>query len=147
MSNEKFVDLNDEINKLPGKYYKVTFNDGKVKCDCIAYNEHVPELLIFLRMVILDYNVYCVQYTLTSDDITKGYLKMMGVMFSKKSTVDYSLDLINIKDTDELEIHLVDYSNQERKVIEKIEKYPGDEEILNYMLELLSHESVQQIFD
>lgn len=147
MSDEKFVNLTDELNKLTGKFYKIIYKDEKIIYDCISYNQKVPELLIFLEMVVFDYKVHCVQYTLKDTDLSNEYLRMMGILFTREKTVNYSLDLVNPKNTNILEIHLINYDNNDRKVIEKIEQYPGNEEILNYMLELLSHDTVRKIFD
>jgi hypothetical protein len=150
------------------RFYSVRYKNGKLECECISHDKKIPELLILKQETIGDFNVYVVQYTLRDADITDKYLKMMGLLFFKEKTVNYSLDLVNINNTDDMEIHLVEYNTDtnntnntdtnntnntdtnnisNRTVIEKIEIYPGNDKIIYYMIELLSHESVAKIFD
>ena len=129
------------------QFYSISYKNGQIERECITDNKKTPELLIFKQEVIGDFNVYFVQYTLRHVDLADKYLKMMGMLFFRTTTVNYSLDLININDTNNLEIHLVDYDTNNRTVIEKIETYPGNYEIVYHMVELLSNESVAKIFD
>jgi len=129
------------------KFYSISYKNGKVERECMSHNKKIPDLLIFKQEVIGDFNIYFVQYTLKHTDLTNKYLKMMGLLFFKKTTVNYSLDLVNINNTNDMEIHFVDYDNNNRIVVEKIERYQGNDEIVYHMVELLSHESVAKIFD
>lgn len=153
MDTEKFVKINEKLNQLDGKYYQVVYNEStsKVEKNCVSYNEKVPELLIMLTMNILEYTACCAQFTLSPSEINNEYLKMVGILFSKNNKTEYSLDLINVNGTNNMEIHLTTYNDKGNVtnllLVKKVEVFPGNKEIINYMLELLSDDKVKKIFD
>lgn len=150
---EKFVKIEEKLNQLKGKFYQINYNDetSKVEHNCVSYDKKVPELLIMLRLRLLKYTGCCAQFTLQSHELDDEYLRMVGILFTDNNITKHSLNLVNVNKTDNLEIHLTSYNDDgtptKLQIIEKVEKFPGNAEIINYLLELLSHDEVQKIFD
>jgi len=153
MSNtEKFVKISEKLNQMEGKFYQIIYNEEtlKVEHNCVSYDKKVPELLIMLQLRLIKYVGCCAQFTLQTHELDDKYLRMMGILFIDNDITKHSLNLVNVNGTNNLEIHLMSYNKEDGdklQIIQKIEKFPGNDEIINYLLELLSHEKVQKIFD
>jgi len=150
---DEYIEINEKLDKLNGKYYQI-INDGlKIKHNCVSYGQKVPELLIFLRIKMMDFILCGVQYTLTDNEIQNNkYLKMVGLLFTKNNKTEYSLNMVNIKGTNNLEIHFTDYNytgnntSNNFQIISKIEKPIANDKIIDYLLNLLSHDKIKEIF-
>jgi len=137
------------LNNIDTKYYQVIYDkvDNKFKNNCIAYGENsIPELCILKKMNVLDYNCLIIQHILKNDEINNEWLKIIGILFNKDNKVLYSLDIVNKKNTNILEIHLNNITNKKYKVIDKIEKYPGNNKLIYTLINSISNDKCKEIF-
>jgi hypothetical protein len=148
--DKKYVPFDDKLKGLKKSYYQIVYDEEKKKIEkkCIIYgNEKEAELIIILQMEMLGYNAYGAQYNIKHTDIEHEYLPMLGIIFAKDSKTKYSLDVMNKNNTNEMHVILRNHMDHTKELISKIEKYPGNNEILHSLLEYISHERVQKIFD
>ena len=163
-SNDTYVNLSDTLEDIEDRFYQVVYDEDEnsIKLKCVSYGEKVPEIIIFLTIKMFDYSAQCTQYTIPAEEIPKrDHLKMMGILFTKNNRTVHSLDMVNLANTDDIEVRLYTYEDYyeeddettkpkqrivDDQLIKKVEDYPGNKEILNYMLSLLSDERVEKIF-
>ena len=137
------------LDNIDTKYYQVVFDEQTncVKHNCIAYGDNsIPELCILQNMNILDYNCMIIQHILKNEEINNEWLKMIGILFNKNNKVLYTLDFVNKKGTNIFEIHLNNNITNTRKTIDKIEKFPGNNELIYTLINNISNEQCKEIF-
>jgi phosphomevalonate kinase len=125
------MQLDDEDICSPvylGKYIDVPLPVHKT----INYNNH---------------NLHIVSYVLTDDDIKDKIYKMVGVnVFEKDKTNSLcSLDLAKHPDNNSYQLIYSNHKDRTVKVIKNIEKFPGREKVLEYVLEQTFEEPIKSI--
>tara|TARA_B110000908_G_C10091273_1_gene374127 strand:+ start:350 stop:799 length:450 start_codon:yes stop_codon:yes gene_type:complete len=99
---------------------------------------------------IINYNnhkLHVVSYVLTGGDVKDKIYKMVGVnVFENDKTESMcSLDLVKHPDKNSYQLIFSDHKDRTVKVVKNIEKFPGREKVLDYILEQTFEEPVKSI--
>jgi hypothetical protein len=144
-----FCNLKEKLNDIDEKQYQVIYDQktNEIKKNCINIGSNkVPELVFVLKIKFLEYDCIITQYNISHKYINDELLQMIGLLFTKNDITFYSLDIMNINNTNDIGLYLKNHKTFEIEFIEKIEKYPGNDEIINLLLNKLSDEKITKIF-
>ena len=145
----EFCNLKEKLNNIENKQYQISYDEENkcIKKTCISYgSDNLPNLVFILRLTFLEYMCMVTQYNLSDQEINEELLKIIGILFIKDNKTMYSLDIANINGTNELNIYLKNYNTNNISLIDKIENFPGNKEIINLLLNKLSDVKVSEIF-
>ena len=140
--------LEDKLNQVKNKIYEVYYDEieKKIKKRLISGGEIKKNYYLFDSFNFLEFNCILIQYTIDEDEINNNYLKIIGILFNKNNKTEYSLDLVNKNNTNLIELQLINYETNDTEIIEKFMEYPGNKNIIYYILEYLSNDKIKKIF-
>lgn len=93
------------------------------------------------------YVLHYVTYVLTEEEIQNRLFKIVGVNVfrqNRKSSM-CSLDLVKGSETGGYELLFNDHKNNKTTVVEKIEKFPGKDKVLEYIIKKTFEEPVKTV--
>lgn len=93
------------------------------------------------------YDLFIVTYILTEDEIKDKLYKIVGVNVFKHNKKDsiYSLDLVKNDESNGYQLLFSDHMKNTSKVIENLEKFPGKDKVLEYIIEKTFEEPLKSI--
>lgn len=141
--------LENKLKEVKNKVYEVYYDEEKknIKKRLISGGEIKKNYFLLNNFDFLEYNCILIQYTIDEDEIKNNYLKIIGILFNKNNKTEYSLDLVNKNNTNLIELQLNNYENNSTEIIEKFMEYPGNKNIIYYILEYLSNDKIKKIFN
>ena len=139
----------DEIanNQKLIKVYQIQVNDA---------NEGIPVLLGMYPDVPVpinkilnykNYNLHIVTYIMTESEIKDKIYKIIGINIFKQGNKSSlcSLDLTYNPDTKQFELVFSDHNKKTTYVVEKVEKFPGKDKVIEYILEKIFEDPIKSI--
>ena len=140
--------LENKLKEVKNKIYEVYYDEEKKKINkrLISGGEIKKNYFLLNNFNFLEFNCILIQYTIDEDEIDNEYLKIIGILFNINDKTKYSLDLVNKNNTNYIELQLNNYENNSTEIIEKFKEYPGNNNIIYYILENLSNDKIKKIF-
>ena len=140
--------LENKLKEVNNKIYEVYYDEEKkiVNKRLISGGEMKKNYFLLNNFNFLEFNCILIQYTIDESEINNDYLKIIGILFNKNNKTEYSLDLVNKNNTNLIELQLNNYENNSTEIIEKFMEYPGNKNIIYYILEYLSNDKIKKIF-
>lgn len=118
------------------KCYQIQVDDNG-ECKPV-YLGLYPEIPLPVNKIIQrkKYNLHVVTYVLTEEEINKGLYKIVGVNVFRRGRKDslYSLDLIFEPNIRQYQLIFNDHRKQTTAVVENVEKFPGKDNVLEYII-------------
>lgn len=93
------------------------------------------------------YDLHVVTYVLTDEEINKGLYKIVGVNVFRQGRKDslYSLDLIFEPKLNKYQLIFNDHRKQTTILVENLEKFPGKDSVLEYIIVKAFEEPLKSI--
>ena len=140
----------DELAKTNAliECYQIQVNESNV-CIPVLLGEY-PEVPLPVNKIIQYNNKYAlhvVTYILTKEEIDNGLYKIVGVNVFKRdrNTSLCSLDLVMDRDTSTYQLLFNDHDNNTTKIVEKLEKFPPVDKVLEYVIHKSFEEPLKSI--
>jgi hypothetical protein len=149
--------LSDIIKDIPNKIYQMTYNKDKKIFELVYIgNDDNIRYHCGLNFKFECYKILCVTYSISECEliIDNKYFKIIGLLFTKEGKTYYSLDIVKYKSEECAKVilnkhNINDDKNDiiESKIIEKIENYPDDKKVIEYLISLLNHNEIEHIYE
>jgi len=126
--------------------YQIQVDDNN-KCFPVHLGKY-PDVPLPVNKVIQykKYNLHVVTYVLTEEEVQNKLYKIVGVNVfrnGRKSSM-CSLDLV-MGENGKYELLYNDHKNNETKVVEKLEKFPGKDKVLEYIITKAFEEPLKSV--
>lgn len=142
------VDVNDQDLNEYDAVEKVADNQNLIDCYQIqvdndnncspVYLGKYPEVPLPVHQIFKfkKYRLHVVTYVLTDDEIENNIFKIVGVNVFRQNRKNSlcSLDLALNPDKNGYQLLFNDHATNESNIVEKIEKFPGKDLILEYII-------------
>ena len=144
------TNIKDKLKNVKNKLYQIVNKNGKIEKQFVASGKGSSHV-VTLRFQMLGFTIFCMQYIVKESEIeSDDYLKMIGLHFIKDNITKYSLDIVNKKDTNDAELYLYSFNDSgalvDTELVEKIDKFPENNKVIQYLLNKLSHDKLKKIF-
>ncbi|VBB17789.1 hypothetical protein YASMINEVIRUS_252 [Yasminevirus sp. GU-2018] len=82
------------------------------------------------------YNLHVVTYVLTEEEVQNKLFKIVGVNVFRRNRGSslYSLDLVLDNESGKYHLLFNDHKNNKTEIVEKLEKFPGKDRVLGYII-------------
>jgi hypothetical protein len=139
-------DLTKSQNLIP--CYQMQVNDNNV-CSP-AYLGMYPDVPLVVSKIINynNHNLHVVTYVLTKEEIENKLYKIVGVNIFKENKRNslYSLDLVmNEDENGQYQLLFNDHKKNTTTVVENLEKFPGKDKILDYIIKKTFEDPLKSI--
>lgn len=138
--------IDNEVNEY-GTVDKVAENQNLIDCYQIqvdkdnncspVYLGKYPDVPLPVHKIfkLKKYRLHLVTYVLTEDEIENKLFKIVGVNVFRQNRNNSicSLDLVLSSDKKSYQLLFNDHVTNESKVVENIEKFPGKDDVLEYI--------------
>lgn len=145
---DEFIDLSQSL-KNHYQLYQIQVNDenGEVKPIHLGSYKEIP-LPVIKVIKYKEFVCHVVSYILTQDEINSKLYKIVGIHISKDENTNslYSLDYIYNVDEKMFELILCNNTNDTVENIEKIDKFIGKDNIIEYIINNLFNGEAKKIF-
>lgn len=164
MSDEKFSPISGMTTDLH-ECYQVQYKDNQMTCVLIGRYKEIPLPVIkVLDHTYNDKKYKCniVSYIMTKEEIENELFKMVGVVVmhdkndasqvstsqvgtSQVGTSQVSLDFVYDKEENNFELLVCDHKTEQIIIVEKIEKFPGKDKIVDFVVNKLSDPYIAKV--